>query len=100
MTTATKVDKKWETKKVQERTANVMAGMLVSAFQALGKAGKEAHEEFHKLMTQQKVSHFKSLNIKTPLELAHAIGEQDHNLFGSELEVTGDDKKATVKWNS
>jgi hypothetical protein len=100
MTTAIKIDKKWDTKKVQETTSNVIAGMMVSAFQALGKAGQEAHEEFHKLMTQQKLNHYKKLNIKTPLDLAHAIGEQDHNLFGSEIEVTGDEKKATVTWNS
>jgi len=100
MTTATKVEKKWDTKKVQERTSEVLASMLVSAYQALSKAGGEAHVEFNKLLTEHKVNHYKQLGIKTPIELAHAIAENDHNLFGSEVEVSGDDKKATVKWNS
>ena len=57
-------------------------------------------EEFSNLMRQHKIDHYKTLDIKTPLDLVKAIAESDHNVFGSDVEIHGDDKKATLKYNS
>ena len=99
-TTVTKVQTKWETKKTQENTANAFAAIYLSAYQALSQAGEKAHEEFNNLMVQHKIAHYKAAGVKTPLDLVRTMAETEHNLFGSEVEISGDENKATIKWNT
>ncbi|HEY9773706.1 MAG TPA: hypothetical protein V6C81_07835 [Planktothrix sp.] len=99
-TTPTKVTTKWDSKKIAETTSHLVAGTWLAAFEVLSKLDKKAVEEFHKLTTQHKLSFYKNLNIKTPMELVRAIAEHDHNLFGSEIEISGDENKATLKYNT
>lgn len=98
--TVTKVDTKWDTKKTQEATSHMFASMFVSAFEVISKQGEKAMEEFQKLSREQKINYYKGLNLKTPLELVRAIAEHDFNVFGSQIEISGDDKKATLKYLS
>jgi hypothetical protein len=99
-TTATKVQTKWETKKIQDSTARVIASIWISAYQTLSKYGQEAHQEFANKVNSFKVEHYKSLGIKTPIELVKAMAEMEYNLFGSEIEISGDEKRAEIKHNT
>ncbi len=99
-TTATKVETKWETKKTQEVTSHMFAAVYHAANEVLSKLGTKAQDEFDTLVLKQKAEHYKKLGVKTPLELVKAIAEHDHNVFGSKIEISGDDKKATLKFNS
>ena len=99
-TTATKVTTKWDTKKTQETTANMIASLYMSAYKALATAGEKAHEEFNTILLQHKIDHYKHLGVKNPWELVQAMAETDHNLFGSEIELTGDQNKATITYKT
>jgi len=97
-TTATKVTTKWETKRTQETNAHIISSLFVSAYQTLSKYGDKAHQEFDSLVREHKINHYKSLGVKTPYDLVKAIAESEHNCFGSEVEISGDDKKASLKF--
>lgn len=99
-TTTTKVTTKWDAKKVAETNANILAATWLSAYEVISKLDQKAVQEFSDKLTEHKLSHYKSLNIKTPMDLVKAIGETEHNVFGSEMEIFGDDKKATLKYLS
>lgn len=99
-TTITKVDTKWDTKKLQEVNTRVFASMYISAFQALSKQGEKAFDEFESTMRSFKIEAYKHLGVKTPLDLVRAIAETEFNLFGSQIEIIGDEKKATLKYNT
>lgn len=98
--TATKVTTKWDAKKVAQTTSAIMSATWMSAYEVLSKLDHKALLEFNKLVTEHKLNHYKSLNIKTPLELVKAIAETEHNVFGSEIEIVGDEQKATLKYVS
>ncbi len=100
-TTATKIQTKWDAKKTQEAAAKIVASLYVAAFQALAKTGnKEAYEEFENTVRQFKVNHYKQLGVKTPIDLVKAMAECEYNVFGSEIEISGDEKKAEIKHNT
>jgi hypothetical protein len=98
--TLTKVDTKWETKKVQEKTAHIMAVVNLAAFEVLSKVSPEAVTEFQTIVRKHKVEAYKAMGVKTPLELVKAMAETEHNLFGSVIEISGDDHKAVLKYDS
>jgi hypothetical protein len=98
--TVTKVQTKWETKKIQEVTSNAFASVFLAANEVLGKIGGTAHEEFETIVREHRVNHYKQLGVKTPLDLVRIIAESEHNLFGSEVEISGDENKATLKYIS
>lgn len=98
--TVTKIDTKWDTKKTQEVTSQMFASMFVSAFEVISKQGEKALEEFHTIARTHKIAYYKTLNIVTPMDLVKAIAETEHNVFGSQIEISGDDKKATLKYVS
>jgi hypothetical protein len=99
-TTTTKVETKWDAKKTAERNASILAATWVSAYEVISKLDQKAVQEFQDKLTQHKLNYYKTLNIKTPMDLVKAIGETEHNVFGSEMEIHGDDKKATLKYLS
>lgn len=99
-TTVSKVDTKWETKKTQEENARIVAAIYLSAFETLSKYGEKAHEEFEASIRKFKIDNYKAHGVKTPLDLVRAIAETEFNVFGSQIEISGDEKKATLKYNS
>lgn len=102
MTTLTKstVQATWTPTKIQEETARVAASNMLAAFQVISKMGEPAMAEFQAASRQFKVAHLKSLGVKNALELAKAMAEQDANLFGSKIEIAGDETSATLTYNS
>jgi hypothetical protein len=101
-TTAVKtpVEAKWNTAKIQEEAARVMASNFLAIHQVLGKLGEQAVTEFETVARKYKVDHLKSLGVKTPIELVKALGEFDTNVYGSKVEVTGNETSASITYNA
>ena len=104
MTTATLnktvVEPKWNTTQIQEQVTRVYGLQFMTALQILAKYGEEAQKEFGTAMREHKLNYYKSLNVKTPIELVKAMSEFEANVFGSKIEIWGDEKSATLKYNS
>ena len=90
----------WPIAKIQEETAKVFARQFLAAYKALSKFGPEGMKEFDKNILTFKVDHYKSLGVKTPADLVKAIAEFEANVFGSKIEIIGDESKATLKYDA
>jgi hypothetical protein len=103
-TTATKptlITTTWNTTKIQEESSRVLATQFVTIMGLLHKVGGEAAvQEFKTAMEAHKVEHFKGLGIKTPYDLVKAMAEFDANVFGSKVEIWGDEHTASMKYLS
>jgi hypothetical protein len=97
--TLTKVDTKWETKKIQEKTAHIVAVLNLAAFEVLSKVSPESVAEFQSIVRKHKIEAYKAQGVKTPLQLVKAMAETEHNLFGSVIEISGDEHKAVLKYD-
>lgn len=104
MTTAvakkTPVEAKWNVQKLQEEAARVVAGNCLAAHQVLSKYGEQAVKEYQTVARNYKINYLKSLGVKTPVEIAKALAEVEANVFGSKIEIVGDDKTASLTYNS
>ncbi|HEY9775505.1 MAG TPA: hypothetical protein V6C81_17195 [Planktothrix sp.] len=105
MTTATlnktKVEQKWDTHKIQEEIARLMGVQYLTTMNVLQKVGGEkAVHEFQAAMRQNKVEHYKKLGANTPVELVKLMSEFEANVFGSKIEIWGDEKSASLKYDS
>jgi hypothetical protein len=95
------VETTWNTKQIQEETSRVLATQFVTTMGLLHKVGGEAAvKEFKTAMEAFKVEHFKGLGVKTPYELVKAIAEFDTNVYGSKVEIWGDEHTASMKYVS
>ncbi len=101
MTTLTKtpVTPTWSTTKIQEETARAMASGCLAASQATKKAGEEVFSDYQATARKFKVAHLKSLGVSNALQLATALAEMEVNLFGSKIDISGDEKTATLTYN-
>src|SRR5664279_2912652 len=91
----------WNTVRIQEQAARVLGLQFMTTMQLLQKfGGEKAVEEFKTTMEAHKVEYYKGLGVKTPLELVKAIAEFDVNVFGSKVEIWGDEKSATLHFLS
>ena len=101
MTTLTKTTVKptWSPSKIQEETARVVASNCMAAHQAAAKQGEQAVADYQATARQFKVAHLKSLGVNNALELATALAEMEVNLFGSQIDISGDEKEATLTYN-
>jgi hypothetical protein len=95
----TAVEAKWSIEKRQEETANAFARQFLTTMATLGKLGPEIHEEFSKNLINSKVEYYKQLGVKTPIDLVNAMAEFESNIFGSKIEIVGDEKKAELIYN-
>lgn len=103
MTTATAkktVEAKWTTKQIQEAAAGAAAANCLAAMEVLSKYGDKAVEEYKTASRKFRVTHLKSLGVKTPAELAQALSEFEANVFGSKIEVATTDKSATMTYQA
>ena len=90
MTTAavkTPIEAKWNTHKIQEEAARVIASNYLAIHQVLGKYGEQAINEFETTIRKYKVDHLKSVGVKNPIDLVKALGEFDTNVYGSKVEA-------------
>lgn len=96
----TLMETKWPANKIQEETAKVIARHFMAANAVLAKFGPEAVQEYDKHLLAGKVENYKHLGVKTPLDLIKAMAEFESNIFGSKIEIWGDDNKAHMTYNA
>jgi predicted RNA-binding protein Jag len=95
----TPVEAKWDIKKVQEAAARVFAVNNVAIMSILAKQGDHAIKEFQDTVHKFQIEHFKTLGVKTPMDLAKAKAEFEANVFGSKIDIEGDDNNAKIVYN-
>jgi hypothetical protein len=105
MTTATIektiVKPTWTVEKLHEEFARVSALNMVATMTVLGKIGGEkAIEELQTVMRSNKIEHLKGLGVKTPIELVKHMAEFEANVFGSIVEIWGDEKAAHMTYKT
>jgi hypothetical protein len=101
MTTATtkeRVQSNWPVSKVQQETARVMSNNCFNAMTILEKAGPEFVKQYNEAILKSKVDFYRTLGVKTPLELVKAMAEFETNVFGSKIVFWGDDKTASLEY--
>jgi hypothetical protein len=100
MSTATKtvVKATWPTAKTQAEAARAAASQCAAAIGVLSKLGEQALTDYKAAARKLRVAHLKEQGVKTPLELATAMAEFEANVFGSQIEVSGDEKSATLNY--
>jgi hypothetical protein len=96
----TKVEAKWDAQKRQEVTAQVVAGQVLAIMNVLQKVSPEIKEQFENQVRDFRVQAFKKMGVKTPLDLAKAMAEVDANIYGSKVEISGDENKAQLTYES
>lgn len=96
----TPVEAKWSPKQIQEAAVQTLARHFMASFAVLCKQGPEAIKEFDKHMIAGKVEHYKKLGVKTPIDLVKAISEFEANVFGSKIQIQGDEHKASLTYES
>jgi hypothetical protein len=104
MTTATlnkhTVEAKWNTAKLQEEFGRVMATNMMTTMGVVCKHGEELTNELQTAMTHAKAEHYKKLGVKNPMDLVKHMAEFETNMFGSKIEIWGDEKTAHLQHNT
>jgi len=102
MSTATKtvVKATWPTAKTQAEAAHAAASQCAAAFGVLSKLGEQAVADYKAAARKLRVAHLKEQGVKTPLELVTAMAEFEANVFGSQIEIVGDEKSATLDYKT
>lgn len=95
----TPVQTTWTINQVQEGAAMAVANLCVSAKAILSK-NEALLNEYETLVRTNKVNYYKSLNVKTPMDLVKAMSTFEANVFGSKIEITGDDHAASLNYES
>ena len=95
----TPVEAKWNTQQIQEEAARAFAVNNMAAMQIIGKQGEKAILEFQEILHKHQLEHLKTLGVKTPIELVKAKAEFETNVFGSKIEIEGDDNSAKLIYN-
>ncbi len=83
---------------VQQRVVAMWMGSFYgSSGYVARKLGKKGLREFQDLGARQVAATFKKIGLEKPEDVALAIATNDKNLFGSQVEVFGDDECAEIK---
>ncbi|MBS1994286.1 MAG: hypothetical protein JSS86_10915 [Cyanobacteria bacterium SZAS LIN-2] len=91
----------WTVAQIQENVARAFAQNMLAAMHVVGKhGGEKAVEELQSTMRANKIEHLKGLGVKTPIELVKALAEFEANVFGSIVEVWGDEKSAHMTYQA
>ena len=103
MTTATtkeRVQQTWSIDKIQQEAVRVFSRNCMSTSALLEKIGGDALQQHQEQMLKNKVEFFKSVGVKTPLELIKAMAEFETNVFGSKIVFWGDEKSASMEYET
>lgn len=102
MTTAikTKITADWTKEKLQEVTSKSIVNNYIAVSKLFEKLTPELRLETRKMMADMKVDYYKSLNVKTPMDLAKAMAEFDANVFGSKIIINGEENKVAIEFES
>lgn len=92
----TPVEAKWTIQKNQEEAARAFATNMAAVMAVLGKQGDQAVQEFQNIQHKFQLEHLKKLGVKTPLDLVKAKAEFETNVFGSKIQIEGDENNARL----
>lgn len=84
----------WKVEEVHAKTSKLVATQMMVTMKVLAKYGEEAKKEWETEMRESMKKYFVEKNVKTPIEFAQAKAELEANVYGSEIEIWGDDKEA------
>jgi hypothetical protein len=98
--TKTKVETNWTLTKVQEAASKAMTSQCLAVKNFIEKQGPGVFAEWQKVSIQPRVQHLKATGVKTPFELVKAMAEFETNVFGSKINIWGDDKLASLEYES
>ncbi|MCA0314548.1 MAG: hypothetical protein LCH63_12025 [Candidatus Melainabacteria bacterium] len=96
----TVVEATWNLAQVQQEAAREIGTQFATIMSILPQYGVKAVEEFRSAMQAKKLAHLHTLGIKTPYELVKATAEFETNVFGSKIEIWGDEKEAGMTYLS
>jgi len=96
----TTVEAKWSPKQIQEATVKTMAQNCLASHATVGKFGPDAVKELDKQLINGKVEYYKKVGVKTPVDLVKAMAEFETNVFGSKIQIQGDEKQASLIYES
>ncbi len=103
MTTATvqkqRIEPTWDKAKIQEEATALIARTWMNAFNVICRFDHKAAEEFERLNNEARIKNLTERGVKTPVDLVKAIAEFDANVFGSEIEIEGNDREAKIIFN-
>ena len=94
----TVVEATWNLAQVQQEAAREIGTQFATIMSILPQYGVKAVEEFRSAMQAKKLAHLHTLGIKTPYELVKATAEFETNVFGSKIEIWGDEKEAGMTY--
>ncbi len=89
----------WTLTKVQEETASALTGHMLITSRVLQNADPKTLRLIRKEWADLRIEYFRSLGVKTPLDLVRAWTEYDTNMFGSSMRFWGDEKQAHVEYD-
>ncbi len=84
----------WKAEEFHATNSKMAAKQMMVTMKVLAKHGEEIKKEWETEMRDSMKQYFVEKNVKTPIEFAQAKAELEANLYGSEVEVWGDDKEA------
>ena len=94
------IEPDWKTDEVQATAAIVHARTILTAMKHVAKlGGDKAVEDFQAELRSFRVASLKKVGIKTPTDLVKALAEFEANLFGSKIEIWGNETKACMAYN-
>jgi hypothetical protein len=97
----TKVQPTWDVKKIQESAALIAASNVSTAIAEIAPHGSEAIKKYAEAWTTNgKLVGIKKAGIKNPLELVKYLAEFESNVFGSVVEIWGDETSASYTYIS
>lgn len=95
----TAVTANWSTQKIQEEIARAFAVQCMTNMSTLSKYGEQAQKEHRDAVHKIEAEHLKSKGVKTPMDLVKAKAEFESNVFGSKIEISGDENRAQLTYN-
>ncbi len=99
-TVKTRIKPTWTTEKLQEVTSHTLINNYIVVTKIFEKLTPELRQEFRTMMSGMKVNYYRSLNVKTPMDLANAMAEFDANIFGSVVAISGDQNNVTIEFET
>jgi hypothetical protein len=85
---------------LQKRVVAMWIGSFYGSSGYVGKKlGKRGLREFQEIGARQVAATFKKIGLETPIDVALAIATNDHNMFGSQIELTEGDGFAEIRRN-
>jgi hypothetical protein len=96
-----KVQPTWDIKQIREKAACIAVTDLSTALVEMAKHGPEAVKHYQEAWTTNcKIEGARKHNVKTPMDLVKYLAEFEVNVFGSEIEMWGDEKIASYTYIS